>query len=113
MTSSIQFEYAASTVPTAGQTSRSTVHGLQHLVEIEHPLTPQKLLAAELQFLIWFQGNSPGRELLDWVAKDPGSGRIFARYHSDLRKILDMTETQRALVRRVGEGGARFTIVEN
>lgn len=109
----ILFDYVTGLTPAPGQHSRSTAHGLQYLIEVEHPLTPQKLLAAEVQFLIWFQGNSPGRELLEWVAKDPASGRVFARYHSDLRKILDTIETQRGLLRRFGEGEPRFTIVEN
>ncbi len=76
----ILFDYVTGLTPAPGQHSRSTAHGLQYLIEVEHPLTPQKLLAAEVQFLIWFQGNSPGRELLEWVAKDPASGRVFARY---------------------------------
>lgn len=110
---SILFEYATAVSPSPEQTGRTTAHGLKHLVAVEHPLTPSKLLAAELQFLIWFQGNAPGKELLDWAAKDPGSGRVFSQYRSEMRKILDLTEMQRERARSAGDGGPYLTIVES
>lgn len=113
------FEYATRTPSRGPIPGASTSHGIRHDVEVTEPLTPSKLAQAEQQFLIWLRASNPDCELLEWVAKDAGTGTVFSQYRSHLRGIMDRTETLRNLARQhnattaADSPVARLTIVRD
>lgn len=111
----LAFEFAYRIETNGPVPGSSTANGVVHTLEYAEPLNSQKLMTLQSSFLIWFEGRFPNCELLEWKAKDPPTGVVFAEFRSHLRSVLDrMEDTRRRITAHQRKHGVRnFTIVDD